>query len=98
MKEFLDKKIFPEQFINETLNLDRLELLEKIREKLDESMTQNQAIDLLDQINMSLDKFREEIRDWSPTDRLLWFIKDAYIAGFLYATDTMVKLLKEELK
>ncbi len=94
---FEDKKVVPERFINEVIHVDRLELLQKIRAKFDETMTQDHAKDLLEHILESLNKFQDEAKDWEQIDKLLWLIKESYVIGFLSATDTMAKLLKEEL-
>jgi len=91
-----DKKVFPERFINEMLHVDRLELLQKIRTEFDETMTQDHAKDLLEHILKSLNEFQDETKNWEQIDKLLWLIKESYIIGFLSATNTMAKLLKEE--
>lgn len=93
-----DRKIFPDWFINEVLRVDRLELLQKIRTEFDETMTQDHAKDLLERILESLNEFQDETKDWEKIDKLLWIVKESYVVGFLSATDTMAKLLKEELQ
>lgn len=98
MEAFEKTANFRERFIDELVTLDRMELLKKVREKLDETMTQDTAMEILERASKSLDGFEDKTRDWTVTDRLLWFVKESYIGGYLFATDVMVQLFKAELE
>ena len=86
-----EKTLTPEAVKNEFCAADKKEVLTKIRERLDDVWDIGKAADLLCTIGKEMDAhIKEEGLTWTPGDRILWAVKEAFILGSL---DMAAKLM-----
>ena len=63
---------------------DRTEALTEIRKRLDETMTIDEATELMCAIGNDMEEQISKIGEtWAPIGRILWAVKEAYILGSL---------------
>jgi len=82
---------------------DKTAAIQGYRDHLDKTVTQDTTFELIDGINKQLQELenlsshKAEIKKWNISDRISWFIKEAYIQGYLAGVSTVLELNKEEL-
>lgn len=76
-----------EQFCAE----DKTATLEAIRERLDELMDIDAAAEMLQDIGEDMEKqIKVNGLDWSPIEKMLWAVKEAFIFGALDMAEKMM--------
>lgn len=66
---------------------DKRDAMEKIRERLDDAWSMEQTAKLTAQIGEQMDKMcKDEGITFSPVQRIMWAVLEAYILGSMEAT------------
>ncbi len=89
-EELLESFYTPEQERKTILQ----ELIENLERELDQEKTLDLAVTLAEMVN----EHEDEIKDFGRLDRYLLLIRQAYIAGFIRATDTQIEALHETIR
>lgn len=90
MKE-TKKAVFLEAVKEQFCAEDKIATLEAIRERLDELMDIDEAAEMLQYIAEDMDKqIKAHGLDWSPMEKMLWVVKEAFIFGALDMAEKMM--------
>lgn len=82
---------------------DKTAAMQGYREYLDKKLDQDTTFEIIEGINKQLQEFEKipshkaEIEKWDTSDKISWFIKEAYIQGYLAGVSTVLELNKEVL-
>ena len=74
----------------ETFNKDRLKMLVDFRDDLNEEFDKSKSYELMNTICDGLIKFAEQTKNWSNFDKMSWFVKEAFVMGYLQATEDLL--------
>ena len=74
----------------ETFNKDRLKMLVDFRDDLNEEFDQSKSYELMNTICDGIIKFAEQTKNWSIFDKMSWFVKEAFVMGYLQATEDLL--------
>ena len=74
----------------ETFNKDRLKMLVDFRDDLNEEFDKSKSYELMNTICDGIIKFAEQTKNWSIFDKMSWFVKEAFVMGYLQATEDLL--------
>ena len=74
----------------EDFNNDRLKTLMDLRDDLDEACDKSKSYELMNTICDGLIKFVDQTKNWSNFDKMSWFVKEAFVMGYLQATEDLL--------
>ena len=74
----------------EEYNKDRQKMLIDLRNDLDEACDKSKSYELMNTICDGLIKFVDQTKSWSNLDKMSWFVKEAFVMGYLQATDDLL--------
>lgn len=70
---------------------DPLDALKEIRKRLDETMTMDETAELMCAIGTDMEEqLSKEGESFSPIERILWTVKEAYILGSLRTAEIIL--------
>ena len=74
----------------EEFNKDRLKTLMDLRDDLNEEFDKSKSYELMNTICDGLIKFAGQTKNWSNFDKMSWFVKEAFVTGYLQATEDLL--------